>query len=70
MDELERVVAVIALSAWESSEATLVDSSGRSASQVGRRRSKDQRGGNVKSFAQQKVSRDHNLQAFDAVVSR
>jgi hypothetical protein len=49
IDELERVVAVMALSGTESSDATLEDSSGTSASLalLGRRRSKDQRGGKV-----------------------
>jgi hypothetical protein len=63
MDELDCVVAVTALSETESSEPTLEESSGSSVSWCARRASNDQRGGNVESFSQQKVSRDHSLQA-------
>lgn len=54
----------MALSELESSEATLEESSGTSVSLLGRRASNDHRGGNRWSGAQQKVSRDHSLQAI------
>lgn len=51
MGGCDRVVAAMALSGLESSEATLDDNSGRSASVAARRLSKDQRGGKVRSGA-------------------
>lgn len=63
-DELERVVALVALSELESSEATLEESSGSSDWLLDRGRSKDQRGGKMWSGAQQNVSRDQRRHAM------